>query len=183
LIVALARKLLIALWRLARDGVVPEGLRLRPAGKGFNNFLGTAKPRNVGRKFKPLEEAREYVRPLKLTNYLEYRKWSRGELKNKPKFPDDLPADPYYYKKEKGWKGISDFIGSTPSPKYVQMWPFSKARSFVRKLKLTSPANYSKWANGGLSGLPKRPLEVPVVPSKKYANEWQGWEDWLGLNS
>jgi transposase len=25
------RKLLIALWRLARDGVVPEGVRLRPA--------------------------------------------------------------------------------------------------------------------------------------------------------
>src|ERR1700694_3316279 len=31
LVVALARKLLIALWRLARDGVVPEGVRLRPA--------------------------------------------------------------------------------------------------------------------------------------------------------
>jgi hypothetical protein len=31
LIVALARKLLIALWRLVREGVVPEGLRLRPA--------------------------------------------------------------------------------------------------------------------------------------------------------
>ena len=31
LIVALARKLLIALWRLARDGVVPQGVRLRPA--------------------------------------------------------------------------------------------------------------------------------------------------------
>ena len=31
LIVALARKLLIALWRFARDGVVPEGVRLRPA--------------------------------------------------------------------------------------------------------------------------------------------------------
>lgn len=31
LIVALARKLLIALWRLAHDGVVPEGVRLRPA--------------------------------------------------------------------------------------------------------------------------------------------------------
>ena len=30
-VVALARKLLIALWRLARDGVVPEGVRLRPA--------------------------------------------------------------------------------------------------------------------------------------------------------
>jgi transposase len=31
LIVALARKLLIALWRFACDGVVPEGVRLRPA--------------------------------------------------------------------------------------------------------------------------------------------------------
>src|ERR1700689_195392 len=31
LVVALARKLLIALWRLARDGVVPEGVRMRPA--------------------------------------------------------------------------------------------------------------------------------------------------------
>jgi len=31
LIVALARKLLIALWQLARDGVVPEGVQLRPA--------------------------------------------------------------------------------------------------------------------------------------------------------
>ena len=30
-VVALACKLLIALWRLARDGVVPEGVRLRPA--------------------------------------------------------------------------------------------------------------------------------------------------------
>lgn len=31
LVVALARKLLIALWRLAHEGVVPDGLRLRPA--------------------------------------------------------------------------------------------------------------------------------------------------------
>ena len=31
MIVALARKLLIALWHLARDGAVPEGIVLRPA--------------------------------------------------------------------------------------------------------------------------------------------------------
>ena len=31
MIVALARKLLIALWRLAREGVVPEGVVMRPA--------------------------------------------------------------------------------------------------------------------------------------------------------
>jgi len=31
MIVALARKLLIALWHLVRDGAVPEGIVLRPA--------------------------------------------------------------------------------------------------------------------------------------------------------
>ena len=31
MIVALARKLLIALWRLAREGVIPEGVAMRPA--------------------------------------------------------------------------------------------------------------------------------------------------------
>jgi len=31
MIVALARKLLIALWRLAREGVIPEGIIMRPA--------------------------------------------------------------------------------------------------------------------------------------------------------
>jgi len=31
LIVALARKLLIALWRLVHDGIVPEGFQMRPA--------------------------------------------------------------------------------------------------------------------------------------------------------
>jgi hypothetical protein len=31
MIVALARKLLIALWRLVREGVVPEGVAMRPA--------------------------------------------------------------------------------------------------------------------------------------------------------
>jgi transposase len=31
LIVALARKLLSALWHLAYDGIVPEGIRMRPA--------------------------------------------------------------------------------------------------------------------------------------------------------
>jgi transposase len=31
MIVALARKLLIALWQFVREGVVPEGIVLRPA--------------------------------------------------------------------------------------------------------------------------------------------------------
>ena len=33
MIVALARKLLIALWRFVREGIVPEGLLLKPVGR------------------------------------------------------------------------------------------------------------------------------------------------------
>lgn len=152
--------------------------------RGFNDFLGTPKPRNMLRIWWPFKKAREYVRSLGLSSYLEYKEWSNGRLKNKPKFPDDIPAHPYgVYGNEKEWKGISDFLGSKPSGKYVQMWSFFKARSFVRKLKLGSRTEYSKWANGGLRGLPERPPEVPVVPSKKYLSYWRGWDNWLGTGN
>jgi hypothetical protein len=43
----------------------------------------------------------------------EYRKWTRGELKDRPAFPDDIPAWPYdVYGKDKNWKGMSDFLGT-----------------------------------------------------------------------
>jgi len=148
--------------------------------QGFNDFLGTAKPRNLGRMWRPFNEAREYVRSLNLTGYSEYRKWAKGQLKNKPTFPDDIPANPYFYEKGTEWKGLSDFLGSKPSGKYVQMWPFSKARDFVRSLKLSSRTEYSKWSSGELTGLPPKPAEVPAVPFKKYPDHWRGWDDWLG---
>src|SRR4029077_16810144 len=63
--------------------------------RGFNDFLGTPKPRNVGRIWRPFRQAREYVCSLNLTSYVEYREWSRGKLMIKPNFPDDIPAHPY----------------------------------------------------------------------------------------
>src|SRR5262245_41567263 len=152
--------------------------------KGLNDFLGTLKPRNIGRTWRPFKAAREYVRSQQLANVAEYMKWTRGELKDRPKFPDDLPSSPYeVYGKEKNWKGFSDFLGSKPSAKYVEMWPFAKARNYVRSLKLASSTEYFKWANGGWGELPKKPAEVTVVPAKKYRNEWRWWYDWLGRSS
>jgi hypothetical protein len=178
--------------RLRRKGlpVRPKNLPANPdqiysdQWQGLNDFIGTAKPKNVGRIWRPFREAREYVHSLKLSSVEEYRHWSKGELKNKPKFPDDIPAYPdEIYGKEKDWRGMSDFLGSRPSAKYVRMWPFSKARAFVRQLKLKSSTEYFKWAGGNLKGLPEKPLQMPVVPFKKYRDQWRGWDDWLGTQS
>jgi hypothetical protein len=157
--------------RLRRPGlpVRPKNIPVNPdqtysgVWKGWNEFLGTPKPRNIGRRWRPFEPAREYVRSQKLANYNEYMKWTQGKLKNRPKFPDDLPSSPYeVYGKEKNWKGISDFLGSKPSAKYVEMWPFPKARNYVRRLKLMSSTEYFRWANGGGKSFRKNLQKCPL---------------------
>jgi superfamily II DNA or RNA helicase len=148
---------------------------------GFNDFLGTAVPRNIRPQWRPFNLAREFVRSQNLGSYAEFCEWKAGRLKSKPNFPSDIPADPYtVYGKDPGWKGASDFLGIKQSARYVKMWSFKKARSFVRSLKLESKTQFSKWASGEYPDLPEKPLEVPVVPFSKYSAEWRGWDDWLG---
>jgi superfamily II DNA or RNA helicase len=152
--------------------------------QGVNDFIGTPKPRNIGRAWRPFGPARKYVRSLKLSGYAEYAKWSKGKLKNKPNIPDDIPAHLYgVYGKEREWKGVADFLGSKPSAKYVEMWPFDKSRGFVQNLKLQSSTEYFKWAGEGLKGVLPKPPEIPVVPRSKYRKQWRGWDDWLGRSS
>jgi hypothetical protein len=57
--------------------------------KGYNDFLGTPKPSNLGRVWRPFKEAREFVRSLKLSSVEKFREWSKGSLKDKPPFPND----------------------------------------------------------------------------------------------
>jgi hypothetical protein len=152
--------------------------------QGFNDFIGTPKRRGTDHIWRPFEEARRYVRSLKLSSYTEYRQWSKGILKNKPAFPNDIPAHPYgIYGEEEAWKGMPDFLGSKPSAKYVEMWPFEKSRAFVQTLKLQSSTEYARWAAGGLKGVRQRPPEIPIVPRSKYRKQWRGWDDWLGRSS
>jgi hypothetical protein len=175
--------------RLRRRGlpVRPKNIPTNPhrtysaVWKTWNDFLGTRVPRNIRRRWRPLEAAKEFVRPLKLTGVDEYGKWTRGELKDRSPFPDDIPAWPYdVYGKDKNWKGMPDFLGSKPSARYVEFWPFPKARKYVRSLKLRSSHEYRKWANGGFKELPEKPAEVPAQPWVIYRNEWRAWDDWLG---
>jgi superfamily II DNA or RNA helicase len=177
--------------RLSRGGLSPkpDGIPANPdqiyadKWRGINDFIGTPKRRGTDHIWRPFEEARRYVRSLKLSSYTEYRQWSKGKLKNKPVFPNDIPAHPYgIYGEEEAWRGMPDFLGSKPSPKYVEMWPFEKSRAFVQNLNLNSSTEYAKWARE-LNGVRQRPPEIPIVPRSKYRKQWRGWDDWLGRSS
>lgn len=54
--------------------------------------------------------------------------------------------------------------------------PFKEAREYVRQLQFSGIGAYKVWMRErvGLSN-------VPVNPEVVYADEWQGWKDYLGL--
>jgi hypothetical protein len=58
-------------------------------------------------------------------------------------------------------------------------WEFTRARAYVRKLRLRTAHEYFEWCAGRLPGFPKKPDGVPANPHQVYAGEWAGFPDWL----
>lgn len=57
-------------------------------------------------EFLSFEEAREFVRKLKLKGYKEWRQYIKSGKK-----PSYIPANPSRYYKNKGWTNFIDFLG------------------------------------------------------------------------
>jgi hypothetical protein len=67
--------------------------------------------------------------------------------------------------------GFPENIGSVHS-----RWrPFVEAKSFARSLGFVAAKDYRAWAKTAA-----RPADIPPDPDKVYANDWDGWPDWLG---
>jgi len=61
---------------------------------------------------------------------------------------------------------------------------FTKARTFVRRLKLKSNQEWRKYRKGELPGKKPMPLYIPSNPDYFYKNKgWVSWGDWLGTGS
>ena len=63
-------------------------------------------------KYRPFAEARSFARSLKLSSHKEWVKYCRGEMKEHPPIPKDIPKTPLGVYQGKGWQGISDWIGN-----------------------------------------------------------------------
>ncbi len=121
--------------------------------------------------FLPYVEARDFVRSLKISNYEEWRVYSKSGKK-----PKNIPAWPYGYYQNKGWKDWGDWLGTvTVSSSKRVFLSFSEARNYARKLEIK---NKGEWMENSKSK--KKPSNIPTAVDKLYCNDWNGWKDFFG---
>ena len=120
----------------------------------------------------PFEEAKNYVRELKIESQNEWRKFTKSD--NKPK---DIPVNPDLVYMNKGWKSYGDWLGTDSiATRFIQFKDFIFARDYVRKLKLK---NQEQWVEYMKSG--KKPIDIPTSPHTVYKNDgWVSYGDWFG---
>jgi superfamily II DNA or RNA helicase len=114
--------------------------------------------------WRSFEEARTFVHTLGFKHNRQWYDYSKSGQRLA-----DIPAQPYkIYTVE--WKDWYDWLG-------VQRWlPFEEARAFVRGLGLTGRAQWRPYCQSG-----NKPSTIPAEPAQIYAAEWQGMNDWLGI--
>ena len=151
------------------SGRLPANIPADPAhayaNQGWVNvadWLGTEK------RVRSYEDARAFVRELKLSSAAEWRKWSSSG-----KRPSDIPSAPYRTYENSGWINWADWLGIEK-----QKRPFAEARAFARSLGLKSIREWKRYVKSN-----KLPPDIPARPQDAfaYAKEgWAGYEDWLG---
>jgi hypothetical protein len=123
-------------------------------------------------KWRPYEEAREYVRGLDLKNLSEWLAWAKSEAR-----PGFIPANPSVIYKHRGWVDIGDWLRIDSISRRGGNWrSFEDAREFMRSLGLNNCNEWRAWTTSGA-----RPDDIPFDPSKIYAGiGWENFGDWLG---
>jgi hypothetical protein len=182
-------------WRMFCKGQLPEKGALPkdiPAGPNrtykhegwikWGDWLGTGAVSTQLRKFHPFEEARAFVHGLGLKSRAEWRKFCKGQLPGKGTLPRDIPADPRQVYKDKGWKGMGDWLGmATIAPRLRKYRPFGEARIFAQGLGLKNAKEWFMFSKGQLPEKGARPEDIPACPNQTYRDKgWINWGNWLG---
>jgi superfamily II DNA or RNA helicase len=131
----------------------------------WGDWLGTGRGRIDWRSF---EDARAFVRGLKLKNGTEWRAYCLSGKK-----PSDIPNNPNETYPDVGWTSLSDWLGAG---RRMGGWrSFEEARTYVRSLGLKSQKEWEAYCKSG-----KKPDDIPRTPWRVYADDWVSWADWLG---
>jgi superfamily II DNA or RNA helicase len=131
------------------------------------NFIAT----NL-REYRKFEDARSFVNELGLKSTKEWRSYSKSINK-----PIDIPSVPEKTYRGKGWISMGDWLGTNyVSVNLRNYLSFTKARKYVRELKLKSQ---KEWMNYCKSG--DLPHNIPSKPARVFKGMgWISMGDWLG---
>ena len=118
------------------------------------------------------EEARSYVRGLKLLKQKEWREFCNSE-----RFPLFIPKSPNKYYLNNGWISMGDWLGTgRVADQHKVFIPFEEVKLIVKNINIKTQ---KEWFNYAKSGGDK-PENIPYKPNRTYKDEWKGWADFLG---
>ena len=148
----------------------------------MGDWLGTGRIADQFKLYQSYSSARSYVRKLKLKNVVEWMDYCKGDLTKLGKKPIDIPSNPSNTYRHNGWEGYGDWLGTGAIAARLRVYrSFSKARGFVKKLKLKGSSEWRAYCKGEMTKLGALPGDIPAQPSGTYAdNGWKGMADWLG---
>jgi hypothetical protein len=178
--------------QLPEKGTLPSGIPASPqqtyakeGWKGYGDWLGTGAIAPSLREFLPFEEARAFVRSLKLKNHDEWVMFCKGQLPEKGTLPIDIPVAPSQAYSTKGWIGVGDWLGTGAVANFKKVFkPFEEARAFVQSLKLKNQDEWIMFCKGQMPKKGTLPIDIPASPNRTYAKEgWKGLGDWLGTGT
>ena len=168
-------------WRLySQSGERPDDIPAAPnqvykdlGWSGMGDWLGTG---NVAPKdmydYLPFEEAREFVRGLKLKNQKEWKAFAKSSER-----PTNIPSNPRVTYKNQGWINLGDWLGTGSVASFNRQYrAFEDARAFARSLGLKSSAEWFAYCKSG-----NKPVDIPAAAHSTYRDKgWNGMGDWLG---
>jgi len=131
--------------------------------------------------WRPFEDAREFVRKLRLSGSIEWKSFSKSNKK-----PLDIPVTPWRVYKNDGWVSLGDWLGTgyvaTSQRNYLS---YNEAREFVSQLGLKSLSEWDRYCKGKLDGLLPKPSNIPNAPIVVYSKQstWVSVGDFLGTGS
>jgi hypothetical protein len=135
------------------------------------DWLGKIENKRYNKDYLTFEEARNYIRNLKLKNWTDWRIY-----KSNNDFNIKIPKDPSKIYKNTGWENWGDWLGNGETAKNKRVYlPFEIAKKYVFNLKIKT---YNDWRNYCSSG--NKPENIPANPNKVYKEEWKGMSDFLG---
>lgn len=120
----------------------------------------------------PFDEARIFVRKLRLKNFNQWCKWAKSTMRYK-----NIPSAPNKVYAGKGWIDLGDFLGTnfiaTQNREYCS---FDDAKIFVKSLGIKTEHEWREWKKNN-----SLPANIPAKPERVYRSDgWAGFGDFFG---